>query len=80
MGLLRFIALARAPVQLAEAEVAVGDERAHAQLFGEGVVRDHFVAAVRTGASAFGSKASHARERHGKRRKAVQSVRQDSWL
>ncbi len=28
------LALARAPVELAEAEVAVGDERAHAELFG----------------------------------------------
>ena len=30
------LALARAPVELAEAEVAVGDERAHAQRLGEG--------------------------------------------
>ena len=28
--------LARAPVELAEAEVAVGDERAHAELVGQG--------------------------------------------
>src|SRR6266508_2529632 len=34
--LLRLLALARAPVELAEAEVAVGDERAHAELGGEG--------------------------------------------
>jgi hypothetical protein len=33
--LLRLLALARAPVELAEAEVAVGDERAHAQSVGE---------------------------------------------
>ena len=32
---LRLLALARAPVELAEAEVAVGDERAHAELAGE---------------------------------------------
>ncbi len=34
--LLRLLALARAPVELAEAEVAVGDERAHAAGLGEG--------------------------------------------
>src|SRR4030095_3381131 len=34
--LLRLLALARAPVELAEAEVAVGDERAHAARPGEG--------------------------------------------
>src|SRR5262249_47438673 len=33
--LLRLLALARAPVELAEAEVAVGDEGAHAELDGE---------------------------------------------
>src|SRR5213593_4810052 len=33
--LLRLLALACAPVELAEAEVAVGDERAHAELAGE---------------------------------------------
>src|SRR5262249_2270739 len=33
--LLRLLALARAPVELAEAEVAVGDERAYAELVGE---------------------------------------------
>ena len=33
--LLRLLALARAPVELAEAEVAVGDERAHAARLGE---------------------------------------------
>jgi hypothetical protein len=32
--LLRLLALARAPVELAEAEVAVGDEGAHAELGG----------------------------------------------
>ena len=32
---LRLLALARAPVELAEAEVAVGDERAHAARLGE---------------------------------------------
>src|SRR5262245_48478225 len=31
----RLLVLARAPVELAEAEVAVGDERAHAAGFGE---------------------------------------------
>ncbi len=31
----RFIALARAPVEPAEAGVAVGDERAHPELLGE---------------------------------------------
>src|SRR6266566_526280 len=34
--LLRLLSLACAPVELAEAEVAVGDERAHAELLGEG--------------------------------------------
>src|SRR5512132_4011557 len=34
--LLRLLALARAPVELAEAEVTVGDEGAHAELAGEG--------------------------------------------
>ncbi len=34
--LLRLLALAGAPVELAEAEVAVGDERAHATRLGEG--------------------------------------------
>src|SRR6266849_3309321 len=34
--LLCFLPLARAPGELTEAEVAVGDERAHAQLVGEG--------------------------------------------
>jgi hypothetical protein len=34
--LLRLLALSRAPVELAEAEVAVGDERAHAARLGEG--------------------------------------------
>ena len=34
--LLRLLALVRARVELAEAEVAVGDERAHAELAGEG--------------------------------------------
>src|SRR5262245_48390703 len=33
---LRLLAIARAPVELAEAEVAVGDEGAHAEIFGEG--------------------------------------------
>src|SRR5438552_14378919 len=33
--LMRLLALARAPGELAEAEVAVGDERAHAELAGE---------------------------------------------
>jgi len=33
--LLGLLALARAPVELAEAEVAVGDERAHAELRGD---------------------------------------------
>ena len=33
--LLRLLALARAPVELAEAEVTVGDERAHPQRFCE---------------------------------------------
>jgi hypothetical protein len=33
--LLRLLALTRAPVELAEAEVAVGDERAHAELLSE---------------------------------------------
>jgi hypothetical protein len=33
--LVRLLTLARAPVELAEAEVAVGDEGAHAQLAGE---------------------------------------------
>ena len=33
--LLRLLALARAPVELAEAEVAVGDEGAHPELLGE---------------------------------------------
>src|SRR4029434_4496253 len=33
--LLRLLALARAPVELAEAEVTVGDERAHAPRLGE---------------------------------------------
>src|SRR5262249_34943533 len=33
--LLRLLAVARAPVELAEAEVAVGDEQAHAELAGE---------------------------------------------
>src|SRR5213593_4393937 len=33
--LLRLLALARAPVELAEAEVAVGDERAHGELVGQ---------------------------------------------
>ena len=33
--LLRLLALASAPVELAEAEVAVGDERAHPELLGE---------------------------------------------
>ena len=33
---LRLLALARAPVELAEAEVAVGDEGAHAERLGEG--------------------------------------------
>jgi hypothetical protein len=33
--LARLLALACAPVELAEAEVAVGAERAHAQFFGE---------------------------------------------
>src|SRR5262249_10166533 len=32
---LRPLALARAPVELAEAEVAVGDERTHTSLFGK---------------------------------------------
>ena len=34
--LARLLPLAGAPVELAEAEVAVGDERAHAQLLGQG--------------------------------------------
>jgi hypothetical protein len=34
--LLGLLALARVPVQLAEAEVAMGDERAHAARLGEG--------------------------------------------
>ena len=34
--LLRLLALARAPVEFAEAEVAVGDEGAHAARLGEG--------------------------------------------
>src|SRR5262249_29799996 len=34
--LLRLLALARAPIELAEAEVAVGDEGAHAAWLGEG--------------------------------------------
>jgi hypothetical protein len=33
--LLGLLALVRAPVELAEAEVAVGDEPAHAQFVGE---------------------------------------------
>jgi hypothetical protein len=33
--LLHLLALARAPVELAEAEVAVGDEGAHPELLGE---------------------------------------------
>ena len=33
--LLRLLALTRAPVELAEPEVAVGDERTHAELVGE---------------------------------------------
>jgi hypothetical protein len=33
--LLRLLAFARAPVELGEAEVAVGGERAHAELLGE---------------------------------------------
>ena len=35
--LLRLLAFAYAPVELAEAEVAVGDEGAHAARFGEGL-------------------------------------------
>jgi hypothetical protein len=34
VAILRPLTRARAPVELAEAEVAVGDERAHAQLVG----------------------------------------------
>jgi hypothetical protein len=34
--LLRLLARARSPVELAEAEVAVGDERAHPERLGEG--------------------------------------------
>ena len=34
--LLRLLTLAGAPVELAEAEVAVGDEGAHSQFVGEG--------------------------------------------
>jgi hypothetical protein len=34
--LLRLLALARAPVELAEAEAAVSDERTHAELIGQG--------------------------------------------
>src|SRR5262245_4110148 len=34
--LVRLLPLSRAPEELAEAEVAVGDERAHAELAGEG--------------------------------------------